>query len=116
MGITYRSQGNYFVPNLTLKSVPKGAVGKYGLMRLSYLKENHKATYQSLLVKNKLTHHLTEIDETARLRLDSIIKSLAEKENVNEELKATDQMKWVGLMNNFQNIAEEIVLKELIYL
>ena len=81
---------------------------------ISYLKQNKKALYQQLLVQNKLAVHLIDIDEVATTRVEIIIKSLAEKEKVDENLKANNQLKWVGLMNNFKLQAEEIVLNELI--
>jgi len=115
MELTYRKEGDYFLPNLMLIAKNNGDVGKYGLLRVKYLKRHQKDFYLQLLVKNELTNHLVEIDKTARSRIDNIINSLAEKEGVNEELKATNQIKWVGLMNNFKFQAEELVLNELIY-
>jgi len=114
--ITYSKQGDYLIPDLTLKSNTPSSFGKYGLLRLNYLKQNKKTLYQELLMKDELTNHLIDIDKTATERIENIIKSLAEKEKVDENLKATNQMKWVGLMNNIKSQAEEIVLNELIYL
>lgn len=91
------------------------SIGKYGRLRLKYLKQYKKAEYTILFMNNKLQEHLEQIDKEAQKRYDIIIKQLMEKENVTEELKQKNQLKWVGLMNNFKNLAEEIILKELIY-
>ena len=90
-------------------------IGKYGKLRLKYLKEHKKAEYTILLMDNKLQKHLMEIDKIANERFDLLMKQFAQKENITVELKAKDQLKWVGLMNNIKHSAEEIILKELIY-
>lgn len=90
-------------------------IGKYGKLRLKYLKEHKKAEYTILLMDNKLQKHLMEIDKIANERFDLLMKQFSQKENITEELKAKDQLKWVGLMNNIKHSAEEIILKELIY-
>ena len=82
---------------------------------MEYLKKNKKAEYTILFIENKLQNHLIEINKIATERVNLIIKQLAEKENITENLKETDQLKWVGIMNNIKNCAEEIILKELIY-
>jgi len=115
MNISYVKQGDYLLPNLELQNNTHSSFGKYGLLRLNYLKENKKIEYRELLMKDELTNHLIDIDKTATKRVEMIINSLAEEKNVDEDLKATDQMKWVGLMNNIKSQAEEIVLYELIY-
>jgi len=89
-------------------------LGKYGIMRLNYLKNHKKGLYTELLLDNKLTEHLLDIDETATEQVDRIVKAMAEKDGTNEELKAKDQMKWAGLMNNYRHCAEECI-KDLIY-
>ena len=115
-GIEYIKHGDYYVPNLILKGTEKEInLGKYGRMRLRFLKEHKKAEYTILFMDNKLNEHLEEIQETAKKRVEEIIKSLKEQSNLTEEMKNTDQLYWVGMMNNFKNQAEEIVLKELIY-
>ena len=115
-GIEYVLKGDYYVPNLILTGTEKDiTLGKYGRMRARFLRENKKAEYTILLIENKLQEHLLEVDETANTRLNLIIKQLAERENVTEELKATNQMEWVKCMNNIKNCAEEIIFKELIY-
>ena len=116
-GIEYVLKGDYYVPNLVLTGTEIDiTLGKYGRMRARFLRENKKAEYTILLIENKLQEHILEVDETANTRLNLIIKQLAERENVTEELKATNQMEWVKCMNNIKNCAEEIILKELIYI
>ena len=84
-------------------------------MRLHYLKNQRKSEYTILLIENTLSKHLLDIDKTANERYELLMKQLSEKENITEELKATNQMEWVGRMNNIKNQAEEIIFNELIY-
>ena len=114
-GIEYIRNGDYYLPNLVLAEQKKIQLNKYGRLRLDYLKNHKKAEYAILFMDNKLTDHLEEIQEIATKRVEEIIKSLKEQSNLTEEMKNTDQLYWVGMMNNFKNQAEEIVLKELIY-
>ena len=113
-GIEYTKVGDYYLPNLVLEK-EKIVLNKYGRMRLNFLKENKKAEYTIMFVNGTLNKHLKEIQETAEKRIDIIIEQLKEQNNLTEEMKNTDQLYWVGMMNNFKNQAEEIVLKELIY-
>ena len=116
--ITYHKEGYFFVPDLYLEKEDyenEYIIGKYGHLRLEYLKKHKKVEYTILLMDNKLIDHLEEVQETASKRVEEIIQSLKEKSNLTEEMKNTDQLYWVGMMNNFKNQAEEIVLKELIY-
>ena len=116
MKIEYTKVGDYYLQNLVAPSNMKNfEIGKYGKLRLKYLKEHNKAEYTILLMDNKLQKHLMEIDKIANERFDLLMKQFAQKENITEELKAKDQLKWVGLMNNIKHSAEEIILKELIY-
>lgn len=116
MEIEYTKVGDYYLPNLLPpKNMKNFRIGKYGRARLQYLKENKKAEYTMLLVNGNLQQHLMEIDQQANERLELLIKQMAEKENVTEELKETDQLKWVGLMNNIKQSAKEIIFEELIY-
>lgn len=104
-------------PNLIApENIKNFRIGRYGKLRLRYLKEQKKAEYTILLMDNKLQKHLMEIDKTAHERFELLMKQFAEKENITEELKAKDQLKWVGLMNNIKHSTEEIILKELIYI
>ena len=114
-GIEYIRTGDYYLPNLVLAEQKKIQLNKYGRLRLDYLKNHKKAEYANLFMDNKLTDHLEEIQEAATKRVEKIIKSLKEQSNLTEEMKNTDQLYWVGMMNNFKNQAEKIVLKELIY-
>ena len=114
-GIEYIRNGDYYLPNLVLADQKKIQLNKYEHLRLEYLKKHKKAEYTILFMDNKLIDHLEEIQETASKRVEEIIQSLKEKSNLTEEMKNTDQLYWVGMMNNFKNQAEEIVLKELIY-
>ena len=115
-GIEYRLVGNYYVPNLILKKEEKIILNKYGRARLKFLKENRKAEYTIMFINGTLNKHLKEIQETALQRVEVIIAQLKEKNHLIEEMKNTDQLYWVGMMNNFRNTAEEIVLNELIYI
>lgn len=114
-GIEYIRTGDYYLPNLVLAEQKKIQLNKYGRLRLDYLKNHKKAEYAILFMDNKLTDHLEKVQEIATKRVEEIIKSLKEQSNLSEEMKNTDQLYWVGMMNNFKNQAEEIVLKELIY-
>jgi len=114
-GITYRTQDGYRLPNLLPPQEPEVTIGKYGLLRRRFLKEHRRVMFTNLLTSGKLTEHLLEIEQTARSRVDQITEQMAKDEGVTEQMKATDQMKWVGLMNSIRQAAEETVLEELIY-
>ena len=90
--------------------------GKYGMLRKQFLKEHRLAKYQYLLLTGKLTEHLNQIDQEAREQVKIMLKQMAEKQGVTEQMKMQDQMKWVGLMNGIKACAEEIVLKERVYM
>ena len=119
MKLEYTKHGDYYLPNITIpeesKETKEKHFGKYGLLRLTFLKEHKQVLYQELLLNNKLHEHLVITDEEANKKVNSLIKQFAEQENVNEELKANNQLEWVQRMNNIKNRAEEIVLNELIY-
>ena len=115
-GIEYNLVNGYYIPNIVLpKSRRTGNIGKYGRMRARYLRENKKVEYSVMLIENELTSHLLDIDDICRERVDLLVKQIAEKENVNEELKAGNQMEWVKAMNNIKNRVEEIIANEIIY-
>ena len=115
-GIGYNLVNDYYIPNLVMpKPRRTGTVGKYGRMRARYLRENKKVEYSLMLIDNELTSHLLDIDDICRERIDMLVKQIAEKENVNEELKAENQMEWVTRMNNILNRVEEIIIDEIIY-
>lgn len=116
MKIEYRKVGDYYLPNLIAPSNIKDfKLGKYGRLRLNYLKQYKKAEYTTMLMNCELQKHLMEIDESTNRRIELLIKQFAEKENITEELKSNNQMEWVARMNNIKNRAEEIIYKELIY-
>lgn len=117
MDIEYRKVGGYYLPNLVApENIKNFKLGKYGKLRLNYLKGFKKAEYTILLMDNKLQKHLIQIEKQANDRFELLMKQFAEKENITEELKAKNQIEWVGRMNNIKNCAEEIILKELIYI
>lgn len=113
--LTYTMNGDYQIPDLKLTEQPEKPLGKYGRMRKAYLKQHRPILYNQLLMTEKLYPHLREIDETANRRLEQMMPELMKSAGVTEELKARDQMKWVGLMNSLKAQAEEIILSELVY-
>ena len=116
MELTYRWEGDYQIPNIEMDEQPEGELRKFGIMRRNFLRDRKSGIYTGMLLTNKLTAHLLEIQEQAEERMDLLMRQMAEREGVNEALKAKNQMLWVRKMNNIQHSAEEIVLKELIYI
>ena len=112
--LTYTQNGDYLIPDLSLSEQPEKPLGKYGRMRKAYLKEHRPLIYNQLLLTEKLYPHLIEIDETAQSRLEQIMPQLAKDAGATEQLKASDPMRWVGLMNTCKAQAEEILMAELI--
>ena len=106
---------DYYIPDLKLSEQPEAPIGKYGRMRQRYLKEHRPGLYSSLILSEKLYPHLLEIDRAARKRMDAMLPHMMEAAGVTEELKASDPMRWVGLMNTLKAQAEEIIQDELIY-
>ena len=116
MGGTYTRVGDYYLPNLKLPEEEKQAnIGVWGMRHKRYLQQNHKVRYYNLLTSGKLNSYLADIEQQAQDLFLRLVKDLAEKENITEELKETDQMLWVQKMNNIRNRATEIVNSELIY-
>lgn len=115
MNISYTKKGDYLLPNLILKDKEQFNIGKYGLLRLEYIKKYKLGLYFDLIVNDTLNEYLHNIDTTVMEKVQKLITELAEKENITEELKSSNQMLWIGKMNNIKDIAEEIVLKEYIY-
>lgn len=115
MNISYTKNGDYLLPNLKLENKKQYNIGKYGLLRLNYIKKYKIGLYFDLLASDKLNEYLHNIDTIVMKKVQKLIKELAEKENITEELKSSNQMLWIGKMNNIKDIAEEIVLKEYIY-
>ena len=116
MGGTYTQVGDYYLPNLKLPEEEKQAnIGVWGMRHKRFLKENHRVLYANLMTSGKLVTYLDDIERQATTMFLRLVKELAEKENVTEELKATDQMLWVQKMNNIRNRATEIVNADIIY-
>ena len=114
-GLWYELQGDYYLPCLKLPEKEQPHIGIWGQRHLRYLKKHHRVCYANLLTSGKLNSHLAEIQQTAQRRMEEIVAQMAKAEGVTEELKARDQMKWVGLMNSLKAQAEEIILSELVY-
>ena len=116
MNLKYAKVGDYFIPNIRFpKQIDEANIGKYGRLRLKYLKENKKAEFIILRMENKLNEHLLEVQNECEKRVKELIIQMANEEKINEKLKENDQLKWAGIMNNFKNIAEEIAINEIIY-
>lgn len=113
--IEYTRFGDYYMPNLVLEKEKKITLNKYGRMRLKFFKKNKKAEYTIMFMNGTLNRHLKEIQETADNRINLIIEQLKQQNNITEQMKNTDQLYWVSMMNNFRNVAEEIILNDLIY-
>lgn len=115
MNISYTKNGDYLLPNLILENKKQYNIGKYGLLRLNYIKKYKLGLYFDLLASDKLNEYLHNIDTIVMEKVQKLIKELTEKENIIEELKSSNQMLWISKMNNIKNIANEIILKEYIY-
>ncbi len=114
-GLWYELIGDYYIPVLTLSSEEQRPIGKWGRMHRDYLKEHRPILFNDLILSGRLWTYLADLNEQAKERLSLIIEQMKASEGVTEELKATDQMAWVGAMNSIRNRAEEIILRELIY-
>ena len=115
IGLWYELQGDYYMPCLVLDEEDTQRIGMWGRKYLRHIKEYRPVLHTTLLLSGKLNSHLAEIDNRATEMFDLLIKQLAEKEGITEQLKAQDQMTWVGAMNNIRNVAEEIISTEIIY-
>ena len=115
MSLTYTRSGDYLIPNIQLTESKAKPLTKYGRMRKKYLEEHRPILWNTMILSEKLYPHLREIDEAANRRLEVLMNELTKKCGVTEELKATDPMKWTGLMNTLKAQAEETILAELIY-
>ena len=114
-GLWYELQGDYYIPCLVLDEEDTKSIGMWGRKHLRYIEEHRPVLYTTLLLSGKLSSHLAEIDNQATEMIDRLMKQLAEKEGITEQLKAQDQMTWVQRMNNIRNAAEEIVNAEVIF-
>ena len=114
MELTYRKVGNYYLPNLTPPESPK--VDKYGMLRRTYLRNHHRGIYTGMMISGALNAHLEEVDQQANDMLERIVKQMAKEQGITEQLKADNQMEWVKHMNNKRAAAEEVVLKEIVFI
>ena len=114
-GLSYTLCGDCYLPDLVLNE-EEPTYGKYGMLRKQFLKEYRPIRYQNLLLSGKLTAHLNQIDQEVTEQVEVLMKQMAEKQGVNENLKRQNPMKWIRLMNNVKASAEEIVLKERVYM
>ena len=114
-GIEYERRGEQYYPLLDLGEQTSYEIGKYGNLHLDFIKKHRRGTYTTLFTENRLNEHLHNIDQQAHEQIDLLTAQMAEQMDVTEELKASDPMRWVRLMNNIKSLAEEIVLKEVVY-
>ena len=118
MELTYKQVGDYLIPDLILDGedeLEEMPLGKYGMLRETFLKEHHHGTYTSMLLTGRLTPHLREIDRQAQEQVDRMVDELKKQNGVNEAMKGRDQMGWVQAVNSFKAQAEEMVLAEIVY-
>lgn len=113
MELTYTMQGNYLIPDLTVPESPK--LGKYGMLRRTFLREHRDGIYTGMLLNGTLNSHLEEVDRQAQKMLDDLTEQMKALNGVTERLKAEDQMQWVQMMNSIRHSAEEVILNDLIY-
>lgn len=116
MNITYTKQGDYYIPDLAVPKSQNVNIGRFGMMRLNYLKNNKKALYTSLLMSGELQKHLVNTDIECKKMLETIMNGLKKKEEITEKLKENDGLEWVKRMNIIRALAEEMVTKNLIYI
>ena len=114
-GIEYERRGEQYYPLLDLGEQTSYEIGKYGMLHLEFIKQHRRGTYTTLLTENRLNEHLHGIDEQAHEQLDLLTAQMAKQMGVIEELKASDPMRWVQMMNSIKASAEEIMLKEVVY-
>ena len=116
--LTYKQAGDYLIPDLTLdgaEELEEMPLGKYGMLRETFLREHHHGTYTSMLLTGRLEPHLRGIDRQAEEQVDKIVAGLMKRNGVDEAMKARDQMGWVQAVNSFTEQAEEMVLAEIVY-
>ena len=114
-GINYELRGEQYYPMFEISEQTNYEIGKYGHLHLDFIKKHRRGTYTTLMTEGRLNEHLHNIDEQAHEQIDPLITQMAERMGATEELKATDPMRWVQMMNNIKAAAEEIVLKEVVY-
>lgn len=114
--ITYHKEGDYLIPDLIMdNSCENYNIGKYGRLRLNYIKNYKRGLYTELMINGTLSKHLSNIENVVNERINLIVKQLAESENVDEDLKSNNQLAWIQAMNNIKNRAKEIAYNEIIY-
>ena len=113
MEMTYTMQGDYLIPDLTVPESPK--LGKYGMLRRTFLREHRDGIYTGMLLNGTLNRHLEEVDRQAQKMLDDLTEQMKALNGVTEQLKSEDQMRWVQMMNSIRHSAEEVILNDLIY-
>lgn len=113
-GLTYKLAGEYYVPDFVSSEV-QATYGKYGILRREYLKKHRKARYNNLIMQGKLNKHLNEVDQEAKDKIEMLVKQMMEQDDVNETMKDKEQMLWVQKVNEIIAVAEEIVLREVVY-
>ena len=113
MELTYTMQGDYLIPDLTVPESPK--LGKYGMLRRTFLRKHRDGIYTGMLLNGTLNSHLEEVDRQAQKMLDDLTEQMKALNGVPESLKAEDQMRWVQMMNSIRHSAEEVILNDLIY-
>lgn len=112
-GLTYRREGDYYIPNI---EIPENKpIGKYGLLRETFLKKHRNYLYNTMLMNGTLNEHLYEIDQTAKQQVTDLVDKMAKAQGVDEALKATNQLSWVGKMENIRHSAEETVLNDYVW-
>ena len=114
MELTYTKQGDYLIPNLSLPESPE--VGKYGMLRRTYLRNHHRGLYTGMMLSGTLNDHLEEVDHQANNMMEQLVKQMARAQGVTEQLKADNQMEWISRMGNIHTAAEEAVLSEIVYI
>ena len=114
MEITYSKYGDYYLPDLVLSEEEPATYGRFGRIRLKYLKEHRRVLYINLLTSGELTQHLNEVDRQAREMLEMLVKQMTQEQGITGQLKSEDQVAWVGAMNNIRSAAEEVILRDII--
>ena len=115
MEITYTNHEGFCLPNLTLPRKEDASFGRYGRLRLKYLKDHRRVLYINLLTAGELAQHLSEVDQQAQEMLELLVRQMAQEQGITEQMKAEDQMAWDGAMNNVRSAAEEVVMREVVF-
>lgn len=115
MEITYTNHEGFCLPNLTLPRKEDASFGRYGRLRLKYLKDHRRVLYINLLTAGELAQHLSEVDQQAQEMLELLVRQMAQEQGITEQMKTEDQMAWVGAMNNVRSAAEEVVMREVVF-